>query len=121
MKFEIGSSPIHGNGVFAKEEIFKNEVICEYYGIEMNWKEFRNLYGLYKDNSLNTYPRRRIWKIIVAKEEPYLTQNPVNYINEGVFPNVYLKNKLLYAFKNIEVGEELLLKYPKDYKRDYIL
>jgi hypothetical protein len=50
-----------------------------------------------------------------------LTQNPVNYINEGIVANVYLKNKLLYAFKNIEIGEELLLKYPKDYKRDYIL
>ena len=24
----------------------------------------------YKSNSLHTYPMRRIWKIIVAKEEP---------------------------------------------------
>jgi SET domain-containing protein len=121
MKYEIRPSPIQGNGVFANQEIFKNEVICEYYGLEMSWREFRQLYGLYKNNSLNTYPQRRIWKIIVAKEEPFLTQNPVNYINEGISPNVYLKNKLLYAFKNIEIGEELLLKYPKDYNRDYIL
>jgi hypothetical protein len=31
-------------------------------------------------NSLHTYPMRRIWKIIVAKEEPYKSENLTNYI-----------------------------------------
>jgi SET domain-containing protein len=120
MKYEIKPSPIEGLGVFATSMINKNEVIAEYYGLEMSWREFRQLYGLYKNNSLNTYPQRRIWKIIVAKDEPYKSQNMVNYINEGI-PNVYLKNKLLYALKDIQQGEELLLIYPKDYNRNWVI
>lgn len=119
MKYEIKPSPIEGLGVFAKERINKNEIILEYYGLEMSWKEFKDRYGAYKTNSLNTYPQRRIWRIIVAKEEPYRTQNVVNYINEGI-QNVVLKNKLLYALRDIEAGEELLLTYPKDYNRYWL-
>jgi SET domain-containing protein len=56
---------------------------------------------------------------LVAKEEPYKSQNIVNYINEGS-KNCILKLRALYAFKDIKKGEELLLEYPKDYKREWI-
>lgn len=120
MSYEIKSSPIEGLGVFATAEIKKNELICEYFGEEMTWAEFKKRYGNYKDNSLHSYPMRRIWKIIVAKEEPYKSQNVVNYINEGDIANVVLKKKCLFALREIRTGEEFLLKYPKNYKRDWI-
>jgi hypothetical protein len=44
--------------------------ITDYYGKEIKWKMFKFHYCDYKSNSLHTYPMRRIWKIIVAKEEP---------------------------------------------------
>lgn len=116
MKYEIKQSPIQGVGVFATQSIKKNEFIVEYYGEEMSWIEFREKYGLYKLNSLNTYPMRRIWRIIVAKEEPYKSNNVVNFINEGT-PNVILKKKSLYALIDINAGTEFLLKYPNDYNR----
>lgn len=115
---EIKQSPIEGLGVFAIKTINKNELITKYYGIEMSWKQFREKYGEYKSNSLNTYPMRRIWRIIVAKEEPYKSKNIVNFINEGI-PNVVLKKKALFALREIKSGEELLLQYPKDYQRNY--
>jgi len=121
MKYEIKPSSIEGLGVFALTELKKNEFICPYLGEEMTWTEFKNRYGNYKDNCLNTYPMRRIWRIIVAKEEPYKSDNVVNYINEGDTANVVLKNKSLYSLRSIEVGEELLLNYPKDYKRNWIV
>lgn len=118
---KIKSSSVHGLGVFMKIDIPAKTKICDYYGEEMSWRDFTSKYGSYKDNSLNTYPMRRIWKIIVAKEEPYKTLNIVNYINENVTePNVYLKNRGLYSSREIKKDEELFLVYPKDYKRDWI-
>ena len=117
--YEIKPSNIEGLGVFAIQDIKKGTKICDYYGVEMSWTDFKTKYGEYKNNSLNTYPMRRICKILVAKEEPYKSQNIVNYINEG-YKNCILKLRALYAFKDIKKGEELLLEYPKDYKRDWI-
>lgn len=114
------NSNIHGVGVFASNTILKGTKICDYIGIEMSWKDFLNKYGSYKLNSLNTYPMRRIWKIIVAKEEPYRSENLINFINEGQGPvNCILKNRCLYALLDISIDEELLLKYPNDYFRTW--
>jgi len=119
--FEIKKSNIHGLGVFATENIKTGTRIYDYYGELMKWKDFTTKYGKYKYNSLNTYPMRRTWQIIVAKEEPYKSNNMVNFINESLEPNVFLKNKGLYSKREILAGEELLLSYPKDYYRTYLL
>jgi hypothetical protein len=117
----IKKSNIHGIGVFAKKNIPKGEKIADYYGKEMKWKRFTKKYGNYKNNSLNTYPMRRIWKIIVAKEEPYKTKNIVNYINElSNKVNCELKLRSLYSTKDIKKGEELFLVYPKNYNRPWL-
>jgi hypothetical protein len=117
---EIADSIIHGKGVFAAEFISKGSKICDYIGEEMSWATFTKRYGKYSVgfNSLNTYPMRRIWRIIVAKEEPYRSENIINYINEGS-PNCVLKCRALWANRDIEIGEELLLQYPKDYFREW--
>ena len=117
--FEIKPSQIHGLGVFATERIKANTKLCDYYGQEMSWSEFKAKYGPYKTNSLNTYPMRRIWRILVAKEEPFRSQNVVNYINEG-HANVILKKRSLYSLTEINPGEEFLLEYPKDYYREWV-
>ncbi len=119
MDVEVRDSKIHGKGLFAKKLIPKGKMIVEYIGHEMSWKDFTNKYGSYKMNSLNTYPMRRIWRIIVAKEEPYKSSNLVNMINEGE-ANCVLKKRGLWSCREIEEGEELLLKYPKDYEREWI-
>jgi len=117
----VDISPIEGKGLFASLDLSANMRIYDYIGEEMSWKEFTEQYGLYKYNSLNTYPMRRIHKIIVAKNEPYKTDNLVNYINEGKEANVYLKSRGLYTLREIKKDEELLLIYPKDYLRSYSL
>ena len=117
----IKKSDIEGIGVFAKKDIAKGTKISDYYGKEMKWKTFKNKYGDYKSNSLNTYPMRRIWKIIVAKEEPYKSRNLTNYINEiRGKSNCELKLRALYAKTNIKKGSELLLDYPEDYNRFWL-
>ena len=117
----IKKSNIDGLGVFANEDIEKGTKISDYYGKEMEWKTFKNKYGEYKLNSLNTYPMRRICKIIVAKEEPYKSKNLTNYINEiRGKANCELKLRALYAKKDIKKGTELLLEYPEDYNRFWL-
>ena len=117
----IKKSIIEGLGVFARVDIPAGTKIADYYGTEMNWKTFKRRYGEYKTNSLHTYPMRRIWKILVAKEEPYRSHNLTNYINE--IPgkaNCELKLRALYSKKNINKGAELLLDYPADYNRFWL-
>ncbi len=117
----IKKSKIEGLGVFALVDIPGGTKIADYYGKEMKWKTFKKRYGDYKTNSLHTYPMRRIWKILVAKDEPYKSRNLTNYINE--IPgkaNCELKLRALYAKQNIKKGEELLLDYPKDYNRFWL-
>lgn len=117
----INNSNIHGVGVFTQHQIKKGEKLFDYIGEEMNLKQFKEKYGDYKHNSLNTYRMKRQNKIIVAKEEPFKTLNIVNYLNESNEPNCILKHKALYSLRDIEQGEELTLKYPSDYFRDYKL
>jgi hypothetical protein len=117
----VKKSNIEGLGVFAKNNIPKGTKISNYYGKEIDWKTFKNKYGDYKCNSLHTYPMRRIWKIIVAKEEPYKSKNLINYINE--IPgksNCELKLRALYAKKDITKDTELLLEYPSGYNRFWL-
>jgi len=117
----IKRSKVDGLGVFAKRDIPKGTKIADYYGKEMKWKTFKNKYGDYKTNSLYTYPMRRIWKILVAKEEPYKSKNLTNYINEMKGKsNCELKLRSLYTKRDIKKGEELLLDYPKDYNRFWL-
>jgi SET domain-containing protein len=114
----IKSSNIHGLGLFSLTDIERNSKIADYYGEEMSYKDFLNQYGTYKQNCLNTYRLRRTHKILVAKQEPYKSQNLVNFINEDYHnPNCILKRRALYALRDIKSNEELTLRYPKDYNR----
>lgn len=118
---EVKNSPVEGLGVFATADIAAGTKIADYYGKEMTWRDFKAKYGEYKTNSQYSYPMRRIWKILVAKEEPYFTMNLVNYINESPKKtNSELKKRALYAIKDIKKGEELFLQYPKDYNRFWL-
>jgi SET domain-containing protein len=110
--FEIKKSNIHGNGLFAKIRFLKGEKLTRYYGRTITRDEF-NKSGIDK----YYYLGRKF--AIVSNSEPYLTLNPVNYINEGPDPNVMLRKKALYTTRDIKKGEELTLKYPDSYKRTW--
>jgi SET domain-containing protein len=118
---EIKKSDIQGLGVFATKDIKTGEKLFDYIGEVMSLRDFKNRYGEYKKNSQNTYRMKRQNKIIVAKEELYLSTNLVNYINESNTPNCVLKKRALYSLQDIPAGTELTLKYPADYNRTYSL
>ena len=117
-----GLDPLTTTSISFDGKLFKqrnNE--SNYIGGGLMFLQDKGLAGAYKTNSLHTYPMRRIWKILVAKEEPYKSKNLTNYINE--IPgksNCELKLRSLYSKLDIKKGDELLLDYPKDYNRVWL-
>jgi len=122
---EAKKSKIAGYGNFAKKDIPDGTKIADFIGDEMTMKEFKKKYGKPYAEMTELHPysyvMRRIHKIIVSSNPKYFTKNVVNYTNE-IPPNfnVVLKQRALYAIKNIKKGEELSLEYPKDYHRYWL-
>jgi len=113
-----------GWGLFAKADIPRGTLIAPFYGEEMKWSDFTKKYGPYKERSdlhQYAYVSRRTGKIILSFQQPYLSKNVVNYINE-IPPNfnVELRQKALFAIKDIPKGEELSLEYPEAYDRYWL-
>ena len=113
-----------GWGLYAKADIPKGTLIAPFYGEEMKWSDFTKKYGPYKERSdlhQYAYVSRRTGKIILSFQQPYLSKNVVNYINE-IPPNfnVELRQKALFAIKDIPKGEELSLEYPEAYDRYWL-
>lgn len=110
----IAESLIHGLGVFATQDIAKNQFLAPYNGEELSLKEFKERYG---NDISHTYVLRRQNKIISGKN----TYNLSHYCNESLTPNVILKKRALYTLRPVKNGEELFLQYPKNYPRNYVL
>jgi SET domain-containing protein len=112
--YEVRESSVHGLGVFAMKDIPANTKLWDYVGEEMTLREFKDRYG--KDLSC-TYTMRRQNKIISGKD----TWNLSHFCNESLVPNVVLKKRALYTLLPVKAGEEMFLRYPKDYQRSYDL
>jgi SET domain-containing protein len=113
---EIRPSPIHGQGLFALCKIRKGTMICPFVGVEMTYKEIKEKYG---DDFRFIYRRMNWQKWIVCKDE----RNVISWCNDGVYNqkiqsfNCILQKASLFAIKDIDVGEELLLDYGEKYWR----
>ena len=113
----IQPSTIHGQGLFADRDYKKGEVICNVTGEKIPYREFHQKYG---DDTTNAIKVMN-WYYFVFKEEPYYSQNLIRYINEGSDPNVKYQAKKVICAQDISKGTELLLQYPKNYNRTYII
>ena len=114
LKYRIDKSPIAGMGVFATKDIPAGVKLADYEGEEMSLKDFKTQYG---NDISHTYSLRRINRIISGKK--YF--NVSHYMNESNTPNIILKQRGIYTLCTIKEGEEMFLKYPKRYIRDYVL
>jgi len=117
---EVHKSPVGGLGLFAKVDIPANKRILDYEGVKMTLAEFKGKYG---DDTRYTYSLRGPFSsgILVGKTKPYLTTNLSHYANESNTPNIYYKSRGVYTKRAVKKGEELFLKYPKNYPRTYTL
>jgi hypothetical protein len=111
---EIKESPVHGKGVFATQDIPPNTKLWDYQGEEMTLREFKERYG---NDISRSYSMRRINKIINGKNHDNLS----HWMNESRHPNAIFKKKGVWTDKAIVKGEELFLRYPPNYIRNYTL
>lgn len=114
LKYRIDKSPIAGMGVFATQDIPAGVKLADYEGEEMSLKDFKTQYG---NDISKTYSLRRINRIISGKNN----SNWYHMINESNTPNVCYKRRGVYTLCTIKEGEEMFLKYPKRYIRNYVL
>jgi SET domain-containing protein len=112
--YEVRPSPIHGQGLFATQDIKAGVRLADFNGKEMTLRDFKEKYGT---DTRFCYSMRRLNHIIDGKT----VENPSRYCNESATPNVCLKKRGLYTCSPVKAGEELFLSYPKDYPRDYDL
>jgi hypothetical protein len=115
---EVKASPTHGLGAFATAAIPAGTRIADYVGVPYTTAEFRTKYG--KDMRY-CYSLGRANTILCGKHEPYYSINLSHFMNESLNPNVILRNRGAFAARDIVSGEELYLRYPKTYPRDYEL
>jgi SET domain-containing protein len=117
---EVQNSPIHGNGVFATENIRKGDCIIEYKGERISWKTAlkRHPHDPLQPNH-TFYFSLTNGKVIDGK----VKGNDARWINHSCAPNCVaheLKDKkdrlhvFLFAKKNIKLGEELFYDYCLD-------
>lgn len=133
----VGKSDVHGNGVFATEDIKKGEYICEYGGDVVTNEEFHNKYNdnLYALNISHNY-------LIIGHQVPkdsmkigQLINDFATFDNEGTdiiekyyfykiksmkganvdFMRVGKFKMLIVALRDIKKGEELFVSYGAGY------
>ncbi len=102
-----------GLGLFADQDIPKNQYLIEYFGRELSNKEQYTSTSkyLFEINS-----RRTI--------DGAISENIARYINHSCTPNCEVEIKkgriLVYSKKNIKKGEELSYDYGKEYWNEHI-
>jgi hypothetical protein len=108
-KIVIDKSPIHGWGVFAKEKIYKNEVIeeCPILKLPIKKGESSPLLTNYRFN----FPSGNDW------DEQVIAFGYGSLYNHSDNPNAYwfsINDKRTFLFvanRDIEMGEEILVYY----------
>ena len=105
--YEIKDSPIHGKGVFSIFDVSAGTLIGVWNGIKYkNKAAYEAVYGKdFKYTYYSAFPWNPVWS---CREN----RNFISYINHSENNNVYLKNRKLYAYRDITAGTELTLKYP---------
>lgn len=109
---EMRESSVAGMGIFATRDFPSGHFFGLFEGVEYTLRDFKEKYG--KDVRY-CYQLGRVNKILCAKEK----RNWITYLNESEQPNVVLKKRGAWACRDIRGGEELFLKYPNKYPRDY--
>ena len=103
-KIKLKKSKINGKGIFASENIKKNETICFLKGKEKNIPQIKKEYLEGKE---------KINDPLQIKEDTYIDiEKPYLYFNHSCNPNAGIREKNeLFAIKNIKKEEEITFDY----------
>ena len=109
-KIEIRKSPLHGYGVFAKDDITKGELLEECYYLEVEWggDVDRYYYELTIDKK----------KVISLGFGSMYNSNPDNKENASMDLDLVNDILIFKSLKDIKKDEEILLQYDLEYETE---
>ena len=108
-KLEIKKSQIEGNGVFAKRDIGKDEVLAIFGGYIISIKELVKLPKCIQDEGL------QIDKNFVLGVKKKSEMEDCSFFNHCCDPNAGFRGQItLVALRNIKKGEEITFDYAMD-------
>ena len=112
-KIIIGASKINGKGMFAKEKIFKGEVVFIKGGHILKRSQ------MFSSGEINSYlPIDDDY--VIAAENPEEEEAIKLYNNHSCEPNCGLRGEITFiAMRDIEIGEELTCDYAFIDNEDY--
>ena len=96
--FEIRSSPIHGNGVFATRTIQPGQFVGRYLGRRTT-----------EDGPYT------LWVDFEGELRGYDGYSRMRFLNHCGTPNAEFEERDLYALRQIEPGEEITIHYGEDW------
>lgn len=121
----LGTSDIHGFGLYAGEAIKKDEYIGEYQGEILNYREMQRRDAIYRlQNQSYVFCLNSKQSIDSQKAGNKLRFINAASGNENLFARIVLCNMThcigMYAIRDIKKGDELFLDYGKDYPNSYL-
>ena len=120
-KIEIRKSPVHGYGVFAKDDIKKGELLEECYYLEVGWSEEMGRYRFdFKDNQLGQTPLdENPEKMVISLGFGSMYNTSLSGEENGSI-NHDLDNEIFVfkSLKDIKKDEEILLEYDLEYETE---
>lgn len=106
-RIEIKNSPISGGGMFARESIKKDKIICIVGGVVMTGSEFEAFQANH-----STYNAIQIDEDLHLVEQPEVTRTLDGSMNHSCDSNVWMEDEVtLVARRDIAAGEEITVDY----------
>ena len=110
-------SPIHGKGLFAKEQISKDEIVCVKGGYIFDRKQFESLQGWYRAAEISIAEGLFIGPALEEEREGSMI-----FSNHSCDPNIGVQGQIVFvAMREIPSGEELTHDWATTDDDDYSL
>jgi len=116
-KTRVGHSPIHGQGLFARDAIVRGEIVAVKGGYIVGAAEWRRL-----ELTLGSAEIQLADDLFIAPVDPEHREGSMLYVNHSCDPNLALQGQIvLVAMRDIGPGEELTIDWATTDDLDYEL
>jgi len=116
-KTQVRSSPIHGKGLFARENISKLEIIAIKGGYIIDRHQWSQLEPLMHDSEIQIAD-----EFFIAPVKPAQRDGTMVYINHSCEPNAAIMGQIVYvAMRDIKADEEITADWATTDDLDYTL
>jgi len=111
----VGASPIHGKGLFARNNIPQYDIIAIKGGYIVDIEQWKQLHPQLRDSEIQISD-----KFFISPVEPPQREEAMLYINHSCEPNAAIAGQIVYlAMRDIKAGEEITADWATTDDLDY--